>query len=508
MTAAASIISRLSGLASLVVVGWFLTEEQLGVFAIAVGITTFTLILRGGGSELVIQSMAPGDFKQMGGGLPRTTLAFAIVGIVLTLACAVPAMRYYDQPTLGATLLWLAAALFVFQIGAYQRSKVGAALQFRALAVIEIATAVAKLVAAYWCASHGWGPMTLGIAQLVGNSIQFVGVLVIADLGWNDLRVKPGWIRPMILTLRLPIVLSVMTTVSLQIDTFLASFFAPVASLGVYYFAKNIAVAPVLMLIGAVRTVLAPYAARARGNPKLERENIEAAFAFGSVFAPLALMFLTTIYPSLSRMLWGDKWAASVWPVTLGTVLLVYPTIQGLLEGPVMGLRVWTEYMSILSWRSASKAVGCIGGFVAIWALALPTEATALALTIGVGAIGSVVAFFQIRSFLSRFGIDREMVTFELHSPTIYSVLAVIATHGLASGLMDSIAFLSIDGRQTAAIECALCAVIYLVIALALLRFAYIARLKVMLAIVPAPVRARLCRIMLIPETAVEAVHD
>ena len=508
VTAIASGLSRLSGLVTVVVAGWFLSEAEFGVYAIATGVTTFTLLLRGGGSGLLLQTMTPKEFADIGGSLARVALTFALVGLCLTALSVRPANAYYQHDDLGSTLMWLAASMFIFQLGTFPRGKVASALRFEKLAFIDIVAAATKLGVAYWCASRGWGAATLAVALAASTSVQTAGALIWADLSPSDFRVAPGWGGRMVTLLKLPLLISILITIAAQIDTFVASFFVPVATLGIYFFAANIATAPVQLVVGAIKSVLAPYAARARGSAKQERAAMEATFASGTLFAPLALMLLATIYPSLSRLLWDSKWEASVWPVMLGCALLIYPTIQGLLEGPVMGLRDWREYFSILSWRAGSRLLGAIAAVVAVWQLALPAQGTAIALTVGVGGFASIVAFFQIRSLLRRYGVDQEMVAFEIHSPTIYAVVALVATHGVVASILDSATALSLSGRGGAAIECALCFTIFSLIALALLRFAYLGKLGLILAAVPNPLRAAILRMLRIQESTINPLED
>jgi hypothetical protein len=51
-TTVASVFARLSSLASQVVVGIYLTEAQVGTYAIAIGVLGVTAIMRGGGAAL------------------------------------------------------------------------------------------------------------------------------------------------------------------------------------------------------------------------------------------------------------------------------------------------------------------------------------------------------------------------------------------------------------------------------------------------------------------------
>ena len=51
LTSIASVVSRFTGLATQIVMAWFLTTADYGLYAIALGIITFTTITRGGGTS-------------------------------------------------------------------------------------------------------------------------------------------------------------------------------------------------------------------------------------------------------------------------------------------------------------------------------------------------------------------------------------------------------------------------------------------------------------------------
>ncbi len=494
VVAIASIVSRLSGLATVVVAGWFLTEHDFGVYATALGVTTFTLLLRGGGTGLLLPTLTPKEFAEIGGAAFRTAAMFATIGATLTLAALWPAQSFYREEGLATTMLWIAGSMAIMQLGTYPTAKVASHLRFDRLATIEVLAAIAKLGAAYWCASRGWGPATLAVAQTAAVAVQAGGAIICAGLRLEDFRVPPGWLGVMVKHLRLPIVISMLITVALQADAFVASLFVATESLGLYFFAATMAIAPIQLVVGSIKSVLAPYTARARGTSSLERAAMNATFASGTLFVPLGLVMLATIYPSLSVILWGDKWVASQWPVVLGCVLLIYPTIQGLLEGPIIGLRDWREYLSIVSWRAGSKVAGALAAVAVIHAVAAGQTGTAIALTIGVGGLASIVAFMQIQSLLKRYGVDREFVAFEIHSPTVYAIVGLVATYGLVSSIMGSMLRPNFSARGTAMVECALSFVIFGLIALVLLRFAYQAKLRLILAVVPNPLRGIVTR--------------
>ena len=81
----ASLFSRFSGLATQIVMAWFLTPADYGLYAIALGITTFTTMMRGGGTGIVFQTMKLEEFTSIGGGLVRIAVGCGILGTIFTL---------------------------------------------------------------------------------------------------------------------------------------------------------------------------------------------------------------------------------------------------------------------------------------------------------------------------------------------------------------------------------------------------------------------------------------
>ena len=97
LTSLASLFSRFSGLATQIVMAWYLLPADYGLYAIVLGITTFTTVMRGGGTGVVFQTMKIEEFKSIGGGLLRFALGCGILGTIFTLAMVLPAPFLYPK---------------------------------------------------------------------------------------------------------------------------------------------------------------------------------------------------------------------------------------------------------------------------------------------------------------------------------------------------------------------------------------------------------------------------
>lgn len=501
ITTFASLFSRFTGLLTQVVTAWYLTPDDFGLYAIALGITTFTLIMRGGGTGLIYQTLRPQEYASVGGGLVRIAIIFAFLGALFTLGAALPAAGYYDQKSLAWVLVSMAVLAVFNHLSLYPRAKMASQLLFEQIAWIDVFTSAVKLTVAFLLARNGWGALTFVIAQICSTALQVILCSCWAKFQRDDFKVETNWLAPTLAMIKYPFLLSVMITLTDQVDSFIASLFVPLASLGVYYFSVSLAAQPIRLVAATISSVLAPYAARARDNAMLEKQSVSSAFTSSIIFVPLFVLGIATIYPSLEKILWGEKWQESIWPVVLTSLFLVYPTVQSVLEGPLIGLRRWNLYLNLLSWRALSKVVGVLLAILVIKFYDLRDSSIAITLVLGVGSLGSISAYIQIRRVLWKFKVDREMYIFELFATPLYALLAVIGTQGLVSSILKPLENNSEGFRVQALIEFALSLSIYSVISLVLLRFAYLKRLKIVIILLPTTLRKLLCKLIFISES-------
>lgn len=501
---AASVVVRLSGLLTQIITALYLTPDDFGVYAIGLSIAAVTFIMRGGGTGVFLQSMQPNEFKDLGGSLLRVSIVFSVFGCLLTLGAALPVRLIYKQELLGWILLTLSLSNLIAMVGSFPRGKMLSELRFASVAWIETVASVGKLVVALWCARNGWGALTFAIAQLMGELLKVLPLLVMARLRRSDFSAPPQWIGTMASMLPLPLSIAVVTSLAEQGDTFVASWFVPVSSLGVYYFATQLTAQPFRLLAGTIQSVLAPHTAQTRSDPRASSESISSAFLSGIVFMPLLVMAVPTCYPSASRLLWGSKWEATVWPVALSCALLLYPTVLTILEGPLIGLRRWREVLRLMSVRVGSRVVGSGIGVALILTAGFPPETAAVVLVMSIGLLSSIVCLFALRRSLNDAGIARVLIDYELYLTPFYSVLAAVGVHGLVTSIMPRVALWGFTGRPLHAVELLLSAALYACVSLVLLRFSYFDKLCILLRIAPVGIRSPLMRALRISQADIE----
>ncbi|MSR33785.1 MAG: hypothetical protein EXS12_03135 [Phycisphaerales bacterium] len=515
LTSIASLVCRFTGLATQIVMAWFLTPDDYGLYAIALGILAFTTVMRGGGTGVVFQTMKLSEFATIGGGLVRVAMGCGILGTIFTLAMVLPAPYLYPQDStkgLGWILFWSAVGFLIFNFTTYPRAKVLSRLLFNHIAYMDILGALAKLASAYYFAANGYGALSFVLSQLIGGIVILAWSMAIAGLERADFKSQPQWITETFTMMKIPFVMAMITSLGSQTDLFVASFFMPVGALGIYLFTNQLAVQPIQMLSSTLQSVLSPYAARVRGDIDQEDLSVRQTFITGVIFVPLFIMGIAAVYPSLAHLLFAQKWDESILPVQFACAFLIYPTVQTLLEAPLMGARRWPVVLELFTGRMIGKIAGAVLGIGVIvasrWVAPIPETYFALTLVISVGMICTVIAFFQIKKVSKQIHVSDITFRYEMYSTPAYAVLAAIATSSLASSAIDLFEINSASIRNQAFFEFLFCLLSYSSVCVLLLRFGYVDNLNNLLQLLPQNMRKHIYKALVLEEKSASTFQN
>ncbi len=503
----ASLFSRFSGLATQIVMAWFLTPADYGLYAIALGITTFTTMMRGGGTGIVFQTMKLEEFPSIGGGLVRFAVGCGILGTIFTLGMVLPAQYLYPDDSakgLGWILFWSAVGFVIFNFTTYPRAKVLSRFKFKQIAAMDSVSSLIKLASAYFFASQGYGALSFVLSQLISGIVVLAWSLAVAGMERNDFKASPNWLSETYLMMKIPFLMALITSLGGQTDLFFFSFFIPVGALGIYLFTNQMAVQPIQMLSSTLQAVLAPYAARVRGDIDQEDLSARQTFLTGVIFVPLFVMGIAAVYPSLAHLLFVDKWNSSIVPVQCACVFLIYPTVQTLLEAPLMGARRWSITFELFSGRMIGKLAGAALSIALLYGSKfispIPETQYPLILIIGVGLTTTLISFFQIKKVSKQIHISNITFRYEMYSTPAYSILAAIATSSLANSVVEIFGFTSTSFRTEALLEVIFCIITYGGVCAILLRFGYVENLNNLLQLFPDKPRRLIYKVLFLEE--------
>jgi O-antigen/teichoic acid export membrane protein len=449
VTIIANVIARASALLSQVIVGLYLTDSQIGAFALALGISGFCCLLRSGGASYYLPTIRAEDFDRTAGRYFAWGTVFATTGGLLTMASAgavsVPDWfpRVASAPGLGPCLLLLGIRQWIAPLGLLSRSRMAVNLRFGELAKLDTANALIRLSVTWGCAYAGLGALALVIPLVIASSIEATYCSLAAGLTRDCFRWGNTRIKAMVGSMGWPMVMASLTSISLQCHFLIIGAMVPVAALGVFYFALQLTLQPVLVVGLAFQSVFAPLLARIRGHREAENALISRVFMGSMLLVPVTTLSIGGFFPLVERLIWNGKWADASIPVAWLCVGATFSTATSVLVGPLLGARHYKRLAGI----ELSRAIGVFGGASVggIVAKLMPDQAHPMlqpaALVAAATALGmTVMSIVQLARVMRHFGVaPREIAHHILYGPTI-SGLAVIGAVSVARSAAESFA--------------------------------------------------------------------
>lgn len=492
---ASAVFGRLSTALSQLIAAIYLSPADFGAYAAAMAVATITTVLRGGGTGNYVTTMTPAEFDHEGGRFFRYALVFVAIGTLLTLAAA-PLCAWwfgttgeYSGRDIATVMLVLALNFFLFNFTVFPRAYMVANLRLSEVSLLDSAAGFVKLAATWTLAAGGAGPLTLAASLTLGGILELIWLWSRSGFGRRQLAVRGPWLRETFLQMRLPLLLAFMISLGSQTDTATGSLFVPAAVLGFYFFASQLATQPAMLVGNTLRAVFTATTAQVRGDRAKEDASIQTVFSGALVFMPLVTMAIPAVFESLERFAWQGKWAESRLPVLVLSATLVYPTALQLVAAPIAGLRDWRLAIRLDALRALTKIVpAAIGGACILW-FGLSASASGLVLAAAVGGTGAIVASVELVRILSRAGMPRHTIVYELYSTPLAALLSAVAAAGLAHSAVEPLRII-VGNRTAAGIECLIAGAVYAALAAVLLRFGYTATLERLIDALPEFMRA------------------
>ena len=377
-------LSKAIGFAAQVAVGWFLSQHDFALYAIAISISTFAALFGDSGlRNLLIQRHS--HFEQLEGRIFWLSLTLNSCAALVLAGSAPLVARLYGEPELAA-ILWMSAAATILATPAgILSAKLRVNLQFRALSVIQITSACIRHGSIVLLAWRGYGPLSFVIPLLITNVFEGLAT-------WSVVRGSP-W--------RKPFEFDLWVTTLNEIRWLLAGTFSigilnnglyvvlggliPKSVVGVYFFAYQVVVQVGILLSHNLFQVLFPSFTQLVHDPLRTRSAIDRSLRAVTIAVALSLI-LVPLYAPIEQLIWKGKWADTVIPVQI--LGLFYPV--SVLLSVAMALQAAGGQFRQSALRTLTLAAGTIvsGSIGAI----LSQSAVGIAVACGLfSCVGSAV---------------------------------------------------------------------------------------------------------------------
>lgn len=382
---ATSILGRMLAIASQVVTGLLLSEDDFGIYAIAIGFQTAAGLTRGGDAQSYLVTLPPTARRRRVGTVFAISVVLYLIGIVPVLCIAPQQAARVDAPVLVPLIWVLCAALLTSPIRYVLRARINARLDFRRNAVGAIIGEVTAYSLTVLLALVLRNPLALAIPVLIAWIAELVYLWNAARPSLHDFVPSRRFVMPVLHQLRGLIAVAAMVSLWTSGDYLVAGFLVSTAVLGTYFFGYQLAAQPSRMFTASLMNVLVPVVCRVMDDRDRLRSAIRRLLGAGGLAIALVNMGLVAGMAGIERFIWQGRWAEAVYPVQVLSIGLVFSSLLGILTSPFMAERRYLEAFLC----NLIRAVGLIGG-VAFGAAALGTAdgmATSVALTLLVSSI-------------------------------------------------------------------------------------------------------------------------
>lgn len=457
-TTAAGLVARASTVAAQIVIGWFLTPAQVGVYGTAIGVLSITTLLRLGGATNYLPTLRPEEFQAQASRLFGWALTCATIGAAATAAAAGPAASWYSQPVLAWVLYILAARHVLAAFGVLPRMKLVTDLRFKTLAALDSVNAIVKMLLtcamAVWLTGTELAPLALVAPWGVSTLMDMLYCLFKSGIKLREMTPQFRGLLSTAHAMRWALLFALLISINSGTNFTLFSAMLPISCVGLIYFAFQLSMQPMTLFYAALNNVFAPMAARQREDPDKRGEFMRSICTGAMLFVPFAAFGACALFPAAESLIYNGRWAAATIPFFALSVGTCYLTVSGVLSGPLAGFRRFPALVAFEAARAGGYLIGPALGYGVCLVMGLdlahPAEPGAplsgdllLGTKIIAGAAGlamTLVGGAQVARVARTYGMSRRETAWTLVYGPAIALLTLVAAVSLGDSAAHSMA--------------------------------------------------------------------
>jgi O-antigen/teichoic acid export membrane protein len=436
-------LARVIRYVGLLVLAGLLTPRDFGVFAALYVVIDGLALLQGFGighalicrTERVEESADTSFFL---------SLTIATCVFVLAWFGAPAISRFYDEASMVGLFRAGSAILLLRAFRMVPARLFEKALDFRKRLFPTLAGSLGFLVVAVVMAARGAGPWSLVVAEVASALLETAVYWIIspwrprfrfrAELARQDLAF--GWA-----------VLggSVLIFAFRNIDRVAVSRLISNDALGLYAFAYSIANLPATLFVRALNTVLLPSYSSVAGDASSQGGLFFRATTYVAAASLLYALGIAAFGGPLLHVLYDDKWAGSIGPLSVLVLFALFRSLAGLVGDLLVGTGEPGTYRRIHALQLAVAAGGLYFG--AAWG-----GVTGVAVAMTLATLVLVAVSYRAASRILGAGPESFLRAFR--APVIATLIAAGPAYGLArlGPLMSGLAGIIASGVAVTAI--------------------------------------------------------
>jgi len=287
-----------------------LTPEDFGLVAVVTSVITFFSLFGDLGLPTATMQRREITHEQVSL-LFWLNTAWGVVLALITTAAALPIAHLYGDPRLAPVVAALAAGFVFVGVGSQHRALLRRRLRFTSLALIDVLALGAGAAAAVTSAWLGYRYWAVVHMRLTTAACATLGLLLASR--WRPGRPRRATqVRPLLAFGSLLTGYDLMAYVTRNADNLLIAWFAGARSLGFYYKAYQMLLAPAQQIISPLGTVIIPALSRLQAEPLRYAAYYHRGILLSAATGMPLVTFLFVGADWIVPLLLGDQWGPSV----------------------------------------------------------------------------------------------------------------------------------------------------------------------------------------------------
>lgn len=293
-----------------VVLARLLTPEDFGLVAVVTSVITFFSLFGDLGLPTATVQRREITHEQVSL-LFWLNTAWGVALALLTAAAALPLARLYGEPRLAPVVAALAAGFVFVGVGSQHRALLRRRLRFTSLALIDLLALGAGAAVAVMSARLGYRYWAVVHMRLTTAACATLGLLLASR--WRPGRPRRATqVRPLLAFGSLLTGFDVMAYVTRNADNLLIAWYADARSLGFYYKAYQMLLAPAQQVVTPLGAVIIPALSRLQAEPLRYGAYYHRGLLLSAATGMPLVTFLFVGADWVVPLLLGDQWGPSV----------------------------------------------------------------------------------------------------------------------------------------------------------------------------------------------------
>ena len=411
-------LAKILAVINQIVLGWYLTAEDYGIFALSLGFAAIFMTLANGGIQHILVRRGVEAFDDLVAAAFWFATAFNLAAATAILLLTPLAVDLYGENELQPVLAVMALGVAIAAPSIVFQARLQVGLRFRQLAQVTLASAVAWSVCVCSLAYFGFGAITFAwgnVAMALAEGA--MGWWLTREAihrwrptwrGWRSFWRDSAW-------LNLGNVFSALTQ---RGDYFVLGFFVSTSVLGVYTFAFLLA-AQINAIIGQqTQKVVVPVLRRfVDDEPRLAQAS-ERFLPMIVVMTAIPSLALALVAAPLEQLIWRGKWEPAVVAIVVFAAMAPLRMMSTVPHALVAAQGRFALRAFLIGFQAAMVMAGAaLGGWL------FPDHVAGLALVVGLAYVVANQLVVQYAMPQSKLALLRLL----LHCLYVYAVAVVAA---------------------------------------------------------------------------------